>query len=65
MNIKPAKDTLEDRIEKVKAENILKLVRHHKEHCNEDCGVSIYYLLEDFERHIGRKATGKEIRFFL
>lgn len=65
MNIKPAKDTLEDKIGKLKAENILKLVRDHKEHCNEDCGISIYYLLEDFERHLGRKATPEEFRFFL
>lgn len=55
-----------DPAELLKAENILLLVKDHKNTCNnENCGIVVYYLLEDFERHIGRKATGEEIKEFL
>lgn len=49
----------------IRAKNILEIVRHHKKHCDgEKCNVTIYFLLEDFERHIGRKATSKEVKEF-
>lgn len=52
-------------IEELKARNILDMARFHKKHCDGDCGISVFYLLEDFERHMGRKATQEEIGFFL
>lgn len=52
--------------EKVRAENILELVRHHKYHCiGKECTISTYMLLEDFERHMGRKATPEEVIEFI
>lgn len=53
--------------EKTKATNILNIVRFHKQHCHESegCDVSTFFLLEDFERHMGRKATSEEISEFI
>jgi hypothetical protein len=52
-------------IKEFKAQNILNLVKDHKKHCNGDCGISLFLLLEDFERHIGRKATSEEFKNFI
>ena len=50
----------------VKAFNILELVKQHKKDCkNPNCGISTYYLLEDFERHLSRKATQEEFKNFI
>lgn len=51
--------------EKLKAENILSLVKDHKAKCKSDCGVVVHFLLEDFERHMGRKATPEEFKVFI
>ena len=50
-----------------KAMNILKMVHFHKQHCHESeaCDISTFFLLEDFERHIGRKATSEEVKEFI
>ncbi len=48
-------------IEKYKAGNLLALVKWHRETCKvDDCGINLYLVLEDFERHLGRKATQDE-----
>lgn len=50
----------------IKANNILELVKEHKKSCKgETCSISTYYLLEDFERHMGRKATQEEYGVFV
>ena len=52
-------------VDTVRAENILRMVKWHKIHCNHQCCISTYLFLEDFERHLNRKATKEELEFFL
>jgi hypothetical protein len=53
-------------IEKHKAVNIRRLVIWHKKTCHkENCGINVFLLLEDFERHIGRKANEEEFDSFM
>lgn len=51
--------------EELKAQNILNLVKDHKKKCDSGCDISVYWLLEDFERHMGRRATSEELREFI
>ena len=53
------------RINAYKARNLWKLVKNHKNNCNNDCGISLYLLLEVFENYMGRKATPEELEAFL
>lgn len=48
-----------------KARNILALVKSHKKTCIANCEISVFLLLEDFEKHMGRRANQKEIGEFL
>ena len=60
------KVTDEQKMERYKAMNILRLVKWHKKTCHiADCGISTYHLLEDFQRHMGREATQKEFGYFM
>ena len=52
-------------VNQIKASNLLELAKHHKQHCDGNCEISLYLLLEDFEKYVGRKATDEEVENFL
>jgi len=43
--------------------NFINLVKFHKEHCNEDCGISLYMIRQVFERVFGG-CSPEEKEFF-
>ena len=51
--------------EELLARQLLALVKHHKEHCNEpDCGVSLSTWESVYEQWKGRKCTQDERQYF-
>lgn len=58
--------TLKDEIVgKVQAEELMKLVKEHRENCKEDCGISLTILLPLCMKLLGRALTEEETRLFI
>ena len=59
------KKTNQERINSLKADMLLGLIREHKKGCHSpNCGISLSVFIEDFERLKGRKINEKEFKYF-
>jgi len=52
-------------LKKTQAKTLLKLIKEHKQKCTKPCGISIFIMLEVYEKLIGKKANDKEFEAFL